>query len=152
MLVTSEVQLESIILHKVGNKSREEGLKLSKGELKLDGFVKELLLKYFLSPFKQEEYFNLHHESDINLNEVFAYCSQIFDNPETFQENSVALAKHLYEKSEHPKIKEGEFYVTFMRDLVVHGEAVDAIGLFKSESKEPFLKVYPNGDNFDIDS
>ena len=52
MLVTSEVQLESIILHKVGNKSREEGLKLSKGELQLDGFVKELLLKYFLSPFK----------------------------------------------------------------------------------------------------
>ena len=52
MLVTSEVQLESIILHKVGNKSREEGLKLSKGELQLDGFVKELLMKYFLSPFK----------------------------------------------------------------------------------------------------
>ncbi len=152
MLVTSEVQLESIILHKVGNKSREEGLKLSKGELKLDGFVKELLMKYFLSPFKQDEYFNLHHESDINLNEVFSFCAAIFDNPETFRENSVNLAKHLYEQSNHPKIKEGEFYVTYMKDLVVHGEAVDAIGLFKSESRETYLKVYPNGDNFDIDS
>ncbi|MBK0402117.1 nucleoid-associated protein [Adhaeribacter sp. BT258] len=152
MLVTSEVQLESIILHKVGNKSREEGLKLSKGELKLDGFVKELLMKYFLSPFKQEEYFNLHHESDINLNEVFSFCANIFDNPETFHEQSVNLAKHLYEQSNHPKIKEGEFYVTFMKDLVVHGEAVDAIGVFKSESRDTYLKVYPNGDNFDIDS
>lgn len=152
MLVTSEVKLESIILHKVGNKSRDEGYKLSKGELQLDDFVKELLLKYFLNPFKSEVYYNLHHETDINLNEVFAYASAIFDNPETLYENSVNLAKHLYEKSDHAKIKEGEFYVTFLKDCVVHGEAVDAIGLFKSESKEPFLKVYPNGDSFDIDS
>ncbi|KAA9340614.1 nucleoid-associated protein [Adhaeribacter soli] len=152
MLVTTEVQLESIILHKVGNKSRDEGVKLSRNELKLDGAVKELLLKYFLSPFKQDEYFNLHHESDINLNEVYAFCAAIFDNPETFQEQSENLARHLYEQSNHAKIKEGEFYVTFMKDLVVHGEAVDAVGVFKSESRETYLKVYPNGDNFDIDS
>ncbi|MDR2848851.1 MAG: nucleoid-associated protein, partial [Bacteroidales bacterium] len=32
------------------------------------------------------------------------------------------------------------------------GEEVDAVGLFKSESKETFLKVYPTTDNFEIES
>ena len=67
MLVTSEIVLEDIILHKVGNKSREEDIRFSKSALQLDGFVKDLLLKYFLSPFKSEEYFNLAHESDLRL-------------------------------------------------------------------------------------
>ncbi|WP_026462638.1 nucleoid-associated protein [Adhaeribacter aquaticus] len=152
MLITSEVKLEHLILHKVGNKSREEGIRFSKDELKLDGFVKDLLLKYFLSPFKSDEYFNLHHESDINLNEVFSFVSRIFDNPEDIYEQSVNLARHLYEQSSHPKVKEGEFYITYLKDCVLDGEAMDAIGLFKSESRETYLKVYPNGDTFDIDS
>ena len=152
MLVTSEVQLETIILHKVGNKSRDEDIRFSKSELKLDGAVKELLLKYFLSPFKTEEYFNLHHESDINLNEVYSFVSRIFENSADIHEQSVNLAKHLYEQSTHPKVKEGEFYVTYLKDCVLDGEAMDAVGLFKSESRETYLKVYPNGDTFDIDS
>lgn len=152
MLVSSEIVLEDIILHKVGNKSRDEDIRFSKSPLKLDGFVKELLLKYFLSPFKSEEYFNLTHESDLELNEVFSFVSKIFENPADIHQQSVHLARHLYEQSSHPKIKEGEFYVTYLRDCVLDGEPLDAVGLFKSESRETYLKVYPNGDNFDIDS
>ena len=152
MLVTSEIVLEDIILHKVGNKSREEDIRFSKSALQLDGFVKDLLLKYFLSPFKSEEYFNLAHESDLSLNEVYSFVSRIFEDPADIHQQSVHLARHLYEQSTHPKIKEGEFYVTYLRDCVLDGEAMDAIGLFKSESRETYLKVYPNGDSFDIDS
>jgi hypothetical protein len=152
MLVTSEVTLENIILHKVGNKSRDEDIRFSKSELKLDNLIKELLLKYFLSPFKSEEFFNLHHESDINLNEVYCFVSKIFANPAGFQEQSENLARHLYEQSTHPKIKEGEFYVTYFNDLVLDGEVMNAVGLFKSESRETYLKVYPNADSYDIDS
>jgi len=152
MLVTSEVKLENIVLHKVGNKSRDEAIRFSKQPLQLDPPVKELLLKYFLSPFKSEEYFNLHHESDINLNEVYSFVSKIFADPDSLWEQSENLARHLYEQSEHPKIKEGEFYVTYLADCVLDGEAVDAVGLFKSESRETYLKVFPNGDTFDIDS
>lgn len=151
MLVTSEVKTDSIILHKVGNKSRDEDIRFSKGPLDLDDFVKELLQKYFLSPFKSESYYNLYHESDINLNEVFSFVSKIFDQPSTILEQSENLARHLYEQSTHPNVKAGEFYVTYMRDLVLDGEVLEAVGLFKSESRETFLKVYPNGDNFSVD-
>ncbi len=152
MIITSEATIEKIVLHKVGNKNLEEVISLSKSELKVDESIKELLLTYFLTPFKSEEYYHLHHESDINLNEVYTFVSEIFENKSELFEQSINLAKHLYEKSVHPKIKGGEFYVAYFKDFIVDGETVDAVGLFKSESKETFLKIYTTGDNFTIES
>ena len=151
MLYTKEIGIESLVLHKVGNKSQDEGISFAAAPVKVDEVVQSLLLQYFLSPFKSEEYFNLAHESDLALNEVYAYTSQIFERPESFYEQSVNLARHLYEVSTHPKIKTGELYVTLLRDCNVDGEQVTAIGLFKSESRETFLKVYPTSDSFEID-
>ncbi|MDR2040173.1 MAG: nucleoid-associated protein [Bacteroidales bacterium] len=151
MLYTDEIGIHSLVLHKVGNKSQEEGIRLSNAPMQVDEAVQSLLLQYFLSPFKSEEYYNLTHESDINLNEVYNYVSQIFDHPETFYEQSVSIARHLYEESTHPKIKSGELYVVHLLNCVVDGEEVDAVGLFKSESKETFLKVYPTSDSFEIE-
>jgi hypothetical protein len=151
MLFTEDISIESLVLHKVGNKSQDEGILFAAAPMKVDDAVQSLLLQYFLSPFKSEEYFNLTHESDIALNEVYAYVSQIFERSEAFYEQSVNLARHLYEVSTHPKIKTGELYVAYLRDCNIDGEQVDAIGLFKSESKETFLKVYPKNDSFEID-
>ncbi len=64
----------------------------------------------------------------------------------------VSLAKHLYEQSTHPKIKGGEFYTVYFKDYILDGEVVDAIGLFKSENKDTFLKVFPSGEDFEIES
>ena len=151
MLYTKEIGIESLVLHKVGNKSQDGGISFAAAPVKVDEVVQSLLLQYFLSPFKSEEYYHLTHESEITLNEVYTYVSQVFDQPETFYDQSVNLARHLYEQSSHPKIKSGELYVAFLRDCNVDGEQVDAIGLFKSESKETFLKVYPTSDGFDIE-
>jgi hypothetical protein len=152
MLGFSESVLEQIIVHKIGNKSREETLHLSEESLEVDDGIKELLQKYFLSPFKSSEYFNLYHETDINLNEVYSYASRLFDDPSAFVEQSANLACHLYEKSDHPKVLEGEFYVTYITNCIVDGETVEAIGLFKSESKETYLKVYTQSGVYQVES
>jgi hypothetical protein len=151
MFYTEEVSIKSLVLHKVGNKSQGEEIKLSVAPVRTDEYLQNLLLHYFLSPFKSEEYFNLTHESDLNLNEVFRFVSQIFDRPESFYEQSVNLARHLYEESTHPKIKSGELYVAHLQNFIVDGEETDAVGLFKSESKETFLRVYPTTDSFEIE-
>jgi hypothetical protein len=136
----------------VGNKSAEELLLLSKQNLNLADNVKEILDFYFTNAFKTEEYFQFFHDTDLSLNESYTYISDIFTNPETLLEQSVNLAKHLYEQSTHPKIKGGEFYTVYFRDCVIDGETVDAVGLFKSENKDTFLKVFPKGDSFEIES
>ncbi|OFX68081.1 MAG: hypothetical protein A2X12_03210 [Bacteroidetes bacterium GWE2_29_8] len=145
-------EISTIALHNVGNKLNDEGIKLSKSLLNIDESINSLLSNYFLTPFKSEEYFNFYHDSDLSLNEVFVYAEKIFENPQTLFEQSNSLAKHLYEQSIHPKIKGGDFYTVYFKDSVINGETTSAIGLFKSENKDTFLKVLPSGDGFEIES
>ena len=152
MLLFSETTIDNLVVHKVGSKHNEENIRFSKDLLKTDDEIKDLLTRYFLTPFKSSEYFNFYHESDLNLNEVYHYVSQIFEDPDKLYDQSVNLAKHLYENSTHPNINGGEFYTVFFQDCTFNNEPVDAIGLFKSESRETFLKVFPQDDNYTIES
>lgn len=152
MLGFFDTTIQQIVVHKVGNKHSNENIRYSKEILKVDDEIKELLSTYFLTPFKSEEYFQLYHDSDLSLNEVFHYASKIFNDRGQIFEQSVNLAKHLYENSTHPNIKGGEFYVVYFKDVSFNNQPVDAIGLFKSENKETFLKVYPDENNFRIES
>ncbi len=144
--------INNISLHSVGNKLLNEPCFCSDRALELDDALMELLTDYFLLSFKSEEYYHFHHETDIKYNEVFDMVSAIFDNPAILHEQSVSLAKHLFEHSNHPKIKGGEFYVVYFNDCTVAGETVDAVGIFKSENKDTFLKVYPSGDALELES
>lgn len=150
MINFEKIKLKNISIHFTGNKLSDEGIKLSRLPSNFDNQIKDILLKYFLTSFKTEEYYNLHHESDLGLNEVYNYVSGIFDDIKVFHKQSVNLAKHLYEQSTHPKIKGGEFYVVYFSDCIINDEQVDAVGLFKSESKDTFLKVLSADGNFEI--
>jgi hypothetical protein len=97
---------------------------------------------YFLSPFKSNEYYHFVHESELELNEVYKFCSDIFENPRKFLKASQHIARHLYAQSLHPKIKEGELCVAYISKCTLDGEAnIDAIAIFKSESKENVLRT-----------
>ncbi|MCD6346180.1 MAG: nucleoid-associated protein [Bacteroidales bacterium] len=152
MINTEDTRIEAIVLHKVGNKSAGDGLHLSKEVLHTDEAIRQVLLHYFITPFKTEEYYHFYHDSGLHMNEVYSFVSSIFDEPETFLDQSIDVAKHLYDMSTHPKIKSGEFYVVYFKDLILDGELIDAIGLFKSETKETYLKVYPSGGGYEIES
>ena len=99
-----EQYIERIAVHSVGNKANGDAILLSSSELMPDESIRNLLATYFLSPFKSEEYYNLYHESSLELNEAYNFVSRIFDDPQALHEQSVQLAKHLYEQSNHPKI------------------------------------------------
>ncbi|MDR0437201.1 MAG: nucleoid-associated protein [Bacteroidales bacterium] len=152
MIQSNQSKIKNIAVHSVGNKVNQENIYLSKRNLSVDDDISQILTNYFLSPFKSFEYFNFYHDIDINMNEVFVCASKIFDNHKNLLEQSINLAKHLYEQSDHPKIKGGEFYTVYFKDCIIDGKTVDAVGLFKSENKDTFLKVYPEGDGFEIES
>lgn len=145
-------KINHLSLHFVGNKSIDAGVVLSQSNLVIDDEIKNLLVDYFLAPFTSEKYFELYHDSGIEYNVVYGAVSQIFDNPETLYDQSVNLAKHLYDQSTHPKIKGGEFYTVYFNDCIVNGDTVDAVGLFKSENKDTFLKVLREEGNFNLES
>ena len=146
--------IQNICLHFSGNKSLEEGLILSDNifTVSINNDLNHILSSYFLTPFSSEEFYQFYHESDLALNEVYTYISKIFDNQEGLYEQSVNLVKHLYEQSTHPKIKGGEFYTVYFKDCILDGETLDAVGLFKSENKDTFLKVLQENGNFNLQS
>ncbi|MFN0049827.1 MAG: nucleoid-associated protein [Cytophagales bacterium] len=153
MLLTSEAQIDQLVVHFVGNKSQEEGFKLSKSTISIaEDNLSELLKKYFLQPFKNQEYFHFKHETDLNLNEIYNYCDKVFADPDSFYLQTINITKHLYEQSTHPNVKSGEFYLVYFIGIKLDDETTDAIGLFKSETKETFLKVNQVVDNFDIET
>lgn len=148
----SESQIQSIAIHRVGSKSRDGEIALAKSLCLInDEDVLSLLKSYFLSPFKQPEFYSFAHETDLNLNELFTYSQKVFDNSDSLLEQSVNMAKHLYQSSNHPNIKDGEFYVVLFSNCVVEGELVDALGLFKSENKDTFIKVYQQNEAFGVE-
>jgi len=147
-----DAQIEAISIHWIGNKAGDEGIIVSKTNIRIQSELSNLMTHYFVSGFKQQEFYQLFHDTDLKYNEVFDFISDIFDKPDIAHEQSVNLAKHLYEQSTHPKIKGGEFYVVYFKDCKIDGKTIDAVGLFKSENKDTFLKVYPSGDGFKIES
>lgn len=152
MISAVNISIKGVIIHKVGNKLRAENYILSSSALNQSSIIQETLINYFILPFSSEELFELYHDSGIEFNVVYGAASRIFDDPDALHEQSVNLAKHLYEQSTHPKIKGGEFYTVYFRDCIVDGDTVDAVGLFKSENKDTFLRVLHEDGNFNLES
>ena len=152
MIVYLDTYILGVCLHYVGNKIADEGFLMSTLPIELNENIKNVLSSYFINAFTSEKYYQLYHESDLVLNEVYTYVSKIFDEPKHLYEQSVNLAKHLYEQSTHPKIKGGEFYTVYFKDCILDGETLDAVGLFKSENKDTFLKVLHENGSFNLES
>lgn len=148
----ADTTIEGIALHAVGNKQLEEPLNLSHELLQVNDEIRNMLKTYFLSPFKTDEYFQLFNENGVEQNTVYQAVSAIFEDPEQLLEQSLYLAQHLYNQCTHPKIKDGEFYVVFLKDCVLDDEMVNAVGLFKAETKDTFLKVHQEADTFVVES
>lgn len=143
MISHSESYIQHVSAHVVGNNANGEKLKLSSEPLAVEeDEIQKLLLTYFLSSFKSPEFF--HFESsgyDSLTNPVFTFVSDIFLDKDSIHENSINIATHLYQISEHPNIKAGDLYVAYISDLRIEGKIFEAVGIFKSETKDSFLKL-----------
>ncbi|MEG6584680.1 nucleoid-associated protein [Dendrosporobacter sp. 1207_IL3150] len=153
MFDVSKLKMEQLVIHKVGNKLKDEGIVISPELYQItDGDVEELLMKYFLSSFREKVLYKFFHETDIHLNEIYMYAAQAFISPDTFYSQSINMLKHLYEKSSHPQIKGGEFYVVYFSGCVINEQQTDAIGIFKTERKENYLKIANSRNSFSVGS
>ncbi|MGX1641725.1 MULTISPECIES: nucleoid-associated protein [Sphingobacterium] len=146
MFFHQDASFLNLIIHHVGNKSQDEYFTLSEEEVdvKSDEILADLLMQYFMKPFaKANEVYRFYHPNDtLDLNEVFYFSRQYFKGELGFVDFSKSIAKFLYEVTEHPKIKSGELYVVALDNVQLEGEEHKAIGIFKSENKEAYLKVY----------
>ena len=125
-----------------------DGVKLSNHCIDVTGDLNELLVKHFLTPFRERP--SLQFKSPLQNNSVYSLIKEMFANKADFIHLSQDLAKLLYENSVYSKIMNGEFYVVYFSNCVVDGKTSDAVGLFKTEQKTPYLRVTPVDDSYTI--
>lgn len=152
MIDLSKAEIKGLTVHIVGNKLRQEGLELSKGQTAIGGDrLAELLYQHFLKPFATStSWHHFAHNSNLSFNEAYVYSKSIFSNHGSLLDVSTKLAHHLYENSVHPRIRRGEFFTLHVSNCNVDGTVVDAIGIFKAENKDTYFKVSAHENAYQI--
>ena len=156
MLNLYGTQIESLYIHRVGNKSRNEGVFLAKEETQLNDELRSLMKEYFLKPFreKEENYLKFQHEVDLEFNTLFEESQNLFLGFKTVSNSlgniSEKIARHLYDQSSHPHIKGGELYICHLQDMLIDDKRVDGIGIFKSEIKQDFLQFVKEDNKLEV--
>jgi len=152
MVNLKEAVLKAVALHKVGSKVHDEGYVAAEELYPLDDNLKVILRDFFIRPFKNEELFKFIDPEDVANNKVYSYCKNIFEQIGTgaLLSESINMLKHLYEVSVHPQIKSGELYVAYFQGCELDGKEIDAIGIFKTETKDLFLRLIDESDEIQL--
>lgn len=138
-----------IVAHKIGNKINSEGVSYTNEELQLDENMSELIQNYFLSAFKSEETFQFYSDSYLTSNPIYNTVDFIFANPELLINESKNIGRHLYDAAENPRVQGGELFVVYFQSE--NENEVDKIGIFKTEKRESFLKIFPHDETMDLE-
>lgn len=146
----SNALIKQLVIHRVGSKLNEEGYFLSKHtNSNIGDDVQPILRDFFTSSFNQPEFNQFTHPTAPENNDIFQLSCRFFAYKDQFLEVSNDLAALLYHHSTHPKVKGGEMYVVHLSGVVVDGMNTEALGIYKSENKTPFMKVFHTGDAYD---
>ena len=151
MIKRTNTSISKFIIHKVGNKHNDTKNAFSDKEVHFDEASYELMLPFLLRPFGTVvQSFRFNHHSNVELNEINAYSSQMFNDDDAFIETSKNIVKHLFEQSNSAQIKTGDVLVA-MFEGIEYGEMVtNAIGIFKIESKVNFFQTYLEDNSYDV--
>ncbi len=148
----TNTRIKELAIHRVGNRQREEGYFLSKNNSEIkDSDAHDLLLQFFTGVFKQPEFFQFTHPTNTDNNDLNNVAVKVFSRKMNFLAAGQDIAKLLYSRSDHPKINGGELYVVAFSEVNVNGTALQALGIFKSESRTPFMKVSHRAEQYDYE-
>lgn len=151
MLDVSSARVTHCVVHRVGNRLREEGCEFSQQEVRGTAELCGTLLRHYLTPFaKSGEDFEFYHESDLSLNAVKQFSARILAEAGSFLNASQSIAKHLYSVSTHSSIAEGEFIIILFQDVRINGASNSALGLYKIEQRETFFDIERSNDSMNL--
>lgn len=140
MLDLSVARLETCAIHFAGNKALDEEQLLTSHPVPVDNpRVQSALHKYLLSAFKGEEIFRFDRKP---ANEVMACVNNILARPGNLIDESVKLAELLSEKLHETNLRGGELFVCHFSACQSEGFECNAVGIFRVESKDSFLKLH----------
>jgi len=151
MIKRNKASISKCILHKVGNKFNSTKNAFSEQPIDFDEESYDIIVPYLLKPFTNlAESFRFNHHSNVELNEINNYASQLLKDDSEFVEISKHIVTHLFEQSNSSQIKTGDVIICMIHDLQYQDYQTDAIGIFKIENKTHFFQTYLENNSYDI--
>jgi len=145
-------EILSLSVHRVGNRDIGETLTLNDAPTELDKDTADKLSEGILKKFGTiNEVLNFAHPEGLEFHVLNSYITKIFKDEIDPHTASLAIARQLFEVSLHPKVREGELYCIYFKNIGIGAEAAEGYGLFKSETKWPFLQANAGGKRVEID-
>lgn len=141
--------INHMIVHYVGNNSRDEGVSFSEKELDFTDISSDIT-SMLVKSFDTKEPCHFYFESTLALNPIYTFVKTIFDDVSRFQEQSEFIAKILYEKTSHPMTKSGELNIVYLSDCEIDGKKTDAIAMLKTENKQPAYQYFHTEHGYEI--
>lgn len=141
--------ISHMIVHYVGNNSRDEGVSFSEKELDFTDISSDIT-SMLVKSFDTKEPCHFYFESTLALNPIYTFVKTIFDDVSRFQEQSEFIAKILYEKTSHPMTKSGEVNIVYLSDCEIDGKKTDAIAMLKTENKQPAYQYLHTEHGYEI--
>ncbi|HEX3934667.1 MAG TPA: nucleoid-associated protein, partial [Puia sp.] len=120
-MIFTDANLDRLGVYYIGNKQNGGALLLSKQEQRLDEESRARLREALLQRFTNcHERYSFMHPNSLEYNEVYNYARKLLANQDqsNFYEQSVNIARHLFESSLHPKIKPGELYIALFNRVL----------------------------------
>lgn len=142
--------ISNTIIHYVGNKTNGDGVRFSDNESETFDEIKNSIEGIISKSFKTDALFQFHFEPTLHLNPTYVFSSNIFHDKSKFIEETHNIARYLYEKSLHPKVKGGEVVFLYIENCEIDNTTIDAICILKYETKETILQFTPNNNGYDI--
>lgn len=135
MITFNRSTLQAAALHYIGNDLADEALQLSAESFVPDPDTEALLWQHIEKAFSEPDFQKFTGDSP-----VWPLANTFFEKPESaFLETSRHLAETLHRRSQKPSIKSGELLVLHLRNVVYQEQPTDALVLFKTDVKHPFL-------------
>lgn len=147
-----EAIVQTVIVHQVGNRLREESLVLADQCFSTTDNISNLILGGYLRGIVNDR--NSHlltHEVDISLNDVAHHIESFFANDISFIELSKRIATHLYTSTHHPNTAAGDLFVILFDKLKQEEKYYSAIGIYKSESKHQYISTKTEGGTHELE-
>ena len=136
MLEVSESKLMKYTMHYVGELALF-GEEMTEPDTLLEATLTQLA--FYKMDFEQQ--YEFFHPTNIELNELYTYAMTIFEQPQSFYEESKHIATHLHSVSHHPNIKNGELFIGLFNNCYLNTDSVKVLAIVKIEDKEMFLNV-----------
>ena len=152
MIQCNNSNIELLKISYVGNRISGEKVKLTNEALRCDDLTKNLLGRYLLSSIEYHQLYKFTHSEGVAHNKVYAFASEIFEEESSFEQIADDLSYMLYDKANDKSILGGYLFIVYFKNCMVDEIKTDALGFFKAETKDIFLKLNSEGSEISLSS